>query len=89
MWRSVFRCNVTSLFHPNFEAFLSDARCAPAGVKRINSGVYTESGEALKAWLKLIVGDIRLLVEHGRRMTVTVNDVLIALKRRGRCVDTC
>jgi len=52
----------------------------------MGTGVYLESRTALDAFLRPILHDIVAIVEHGRRMTVTVTDVLLALKRNGRCV---
>ncbi len=51
----------------------------------MGTGVYLESRTALDAFLRPILHDIVAIVEHGRRMTVTVTDVLLALKRNGRC----
>ena len=51
----------------------------------MGTGVYLESRAALDAFLRPILHDIVIIVEHGRRMTVTVTDVLLALKRNGRC----
>jgi len=51
----------------------------------MGTGVYLESRTALDAFLRPILHDIVAIVEHGRRMTVTVTDVLLALKRTGRC----
>ena len=50
----------------------------------MGTGVYLESRTALDAFLRPILHDIVAIVEHGRRMTVTVTDVLLALKRNGR-----
>jgi histone H4 len=54
-----------------------------AGVKRISLGIYEEAPAALRAWLSKIIHDACALTEHARRMTVIVNDVLLALKRNG------
>lgn len=56
-----------------------------AGVKRISSGVYTEMRQVLVAFLKGVIPDATTLAEHCRRSTITVNDILLALKRRGMC----
>ncbi len=55
-----------------------------AGVKRIAQPTYQSVREALNAWLRKIVADTACLVENRRRFTVTLPDVLYALKRNGR-----
>jgi histone H3/H4 len=55
----------------------------PAGVKRISGGVYQEMRQVLVAFLRAAIPDAIALAEHCRRCTVTVNDILLALKRRG------
>lgn len=54
------------------------------GVKRMGRSAYADSRTALNAFLRPIVHDIVLLAEHGRRFTVKVTDVLLALKRNSR-----
>lgn len=54
-----------------------------AGVKRMSEGIYTEVPLALRAWLKAIVKDAVVYADHARRFTLTVNDVILALKRNG------
>ena len=54
-----------------------------AGVKRINAGIYDEAPTAMRSWLGKIIRDAVTLTEHSRRFTVTINDVLMALKRNG------
>eukprot|EP00890_Picochlorum_soloecismus_P003186 jgi/Picsp_1/3869/NSC_01381-R1_histone h4 len=54
-----------------------------AGVKRIHSGIYEEAPQALRGWLSKMVHDACMYAEHGKRFTITVNDVLLALKRNG------
>ena len=54
-----------------------------AGVKRINEGIYEEIPTAMRAWMGGIIRDAATFTEHARRMTVTVNDILYALKRNG------
>jgi histone H4 len=57
-----------------------------AGVKRISAGIYEETPAALRTWLTKIVADACVFTEHARRYTVTLNDILMALKRNGMCV---
>lgn len=54
-----------------------------AGVKRIHNGIYEEAPQALRGWLSKMVHDACMYAEHGKRFTITVNDVLLALKRNG------
>jgi histone H4 len=54
------------------------------GVKRISLACYDSVRDALRDFLDVIVRDIAVLVEHRRRMTVCMPDVLLALKRNGR-----
>ncbi|OBT75374.1 hypothetical protein VF21_04690 [Pseudogymnoascus sp. 05NY08] len=54
------------------------------GVKRISAMIYDDTREAMKAHLQLILKDCIIFLEHANRKTVTVGDVLFALKRIGR-----
>lgn len=54
-----------------------------AGVKRMSEGIYTEAPLALRAWLSAIVKDAVVYADHARRFTLTVNDIILALKRNG------
>lgn len=55
-----------------------------AGVKRISVDTYDEARTALTSFLRTILKDVGVITEGARRMTVTVPDVLMALKRNGR-----
>lgn len=57
------------------------------GVKRISVDTYDEARTALTSFLRTILKDVGVITEGARRMTVTVPDVLMALKRNGRWVD--
>ena len=54
------------------------------GVKRISVDTYDEARTALSSFLRTILKDVGVITEGARRMTVTVPDVLMALKRNGR-----
>jgi histone H4 len=54
------------------------------GVKRISAGIYDEARTALKDFLNQVLRDVASYVEYENRKTVTVMEVLFALKRRGR-----
>lgn len=62
-----------------------------AGVKRINAGVYEEAPAALRGWLRRMIQDAAVYAEYGRRLTITLNDILLALKRNGVyvCLFVC
>jgi len=54
------------------------------GVKRISGGIYENIREALKARLEMILRDVVTFTEYRKAKTVTVHDVLFALRRIGR-----
>ena len=54
------------------------------GVKRISAMIYDDSRSVLKSFLGNVVRDAVTYTEHARRKTVTVLDVVYALKRAGR-----
>jgi len=53
------------------------------GVKRVNGGCYEECRANLSSFLNTIVADAVTYMEHSRRKTVTLQDVVLALKRNG------
>ena len=54
------------------------------GVKRISSLIYDEIRETLKIFLEEVIRDVISYTDYAKRKTVTVTDVLFALKRHGR-----
>lgn len=54
------------------------------GVKRIGLGVYDEVRTELRRFLGTVIEGATIFAEHAHRMTVSLNDVLLALKRQGR-----
>ncbi|KAL6836485.1 histone H4 [Trichoderma sp. SZMC 28015] len=54
------------------------------GVKRISATVYDETRLAMKAFLESVLHDAVAYVEYRRAKTVTLEDILHSLKRRGR-----
>ncbi|GAB4821183.1 hypothetical protein N2152v2_008229 [Parachlorella kessleri] len=54
-----------------------------AGVKRISGGVVEEVQSVLRSWLSIVVPRATTYAEHARRMTVTLNDMLLSLKASG------
>lgn len=55
-----------------------------AGVKRLSGLIYDETRSCLRIFLESILRDTVLYMEHSKRKTVTVMDVLYALKRNNR-----
>jgi len=54
------------------------------GVKRLSGLVYDEVRGVLRVFLEETISDAVTYSDHARRKTVTAQDVLYALKRRGR-----
>ena len=54
------------------------------GVKRISGLIYNEVRMTIKGFLEDIIKDAVAVTEHAKRKTVTVLDVVYALKRNGR-----
>ncbi|KAL6698178.1 histone-fold-containing protein [Trichoderma pleuroticola] len=54
------------------------------GVKRISAMVYEETRVALKGFLQGVLKDAVTYVDYRKAKTVTLEDVLHSLKRRGR-----
>ncbi|KXX82073.1 Histone H4.2 [Madurella mycetomatis] len=54
------------------------------GVKRISAGIYDSIREALKSRLTMILRDCVTYTEYRNQKTVTVNDVIFALRRIGK-----
>lgn len=59
------------------------------GVKRMAGGIHQEVSTVLRSYLGAMIQDVAALAEYGRRMTVTLADVLLALKRRGTTMYGC
>lgn len=53
------------------------------GVKRIGTGVYEEMRRNIRAFVKSTLADATKFTEHARRKTVTVQDMIEALKHQG------
>jgi histone H4 len=54
------------------------------GVKRISGLVYEETRGVLKVFLEEVIKDAVTYTTHAKRSTVSVMDVVYALKRNGR-----
>lgn len=58
-----------------------------AGVRRIAGGVYQEMRQTLVSFVTGVVHDAITVAEHCRRMTITVNNILLVLKHRNMYDD--
>ncbi|CAG8613766.1 11285_t:CDS:2 [Paraglomus occultum] len=56
------------------------------GVKRISAGIYEEARHALRHFLTETLRDVVTYCEYEKKKTVTVMEVLLALKRRGKTI---
>ncbi|KAL7789042.1 histone-fold-containing protein [Trichoderma ceciliae] len=56
------------------------------GVIRISAGIYEEVRGALKDYLTQVLRDAVTYVEHRKAKTITTEDVLHSLRRRGRTI---
>ncbi|KAI9787160.1 MAG: Histone H4 [Geoglossum umbratile] len=54
------------------------------GVKRISAPIYEDLRAALSQFLREVLKDCAIFLDHSSRKTITVTDVIFALKRRGR-----
>ncbi|EHK98725.1 Histone-fold containing protein [Glarea lozoyensis ATCC 20868] len=54
------------------------------GVKRISADIYSSMKTALKDYLTKVLNDAVQITSHCNRKTVTVPDVIFALRRQGR-----
>ncbi|RCN30940.1 core histone H2A/H2B/H3/H4 [Ancylostoma caninum] len=54
-----------------------------AGVKRISGLIYEETRGVLRQFLEKVIHDAVMYTEHAKRKTVTVMDVVYAVKRQG------
>ena len=77
--RKVLRDNIQGITKPAIRRL-----ARRGGVKRISGLIYEETRGVLKVFLENVIRDAVTYTEHARRKTVTVHDVLYALKRQGR-----
>jgi histone H4 len=77
--RKVLRGNMEGISRPAIRRL-----ARRGGVKRLSGLVYEETREVLKNFLTDVIRDAITYTEHARRKTVTANDVVYALRRRGR-----
>ncbi|XXG98417.1 mitochondrial 54S ribosomal protein YmL19 [Hypoxylon texense] len=77
--RKILRDNILGVTKPAIRRL-----ARRGGVKRISAQIYDEARAAVKARLEEIIKDCVVYTEYRQRKTVTINDVLHALKRMGR-----
>lgn len=77
--RHVLRDNIQGITKPAIRRL-----CRRGGVKRISGELYGESRTVLKAFLEDVIRDAVTYTEYAKRKTVSVGDILYALKRQGR-----
>ena len=77
--RQVLRDNIQGVTKPAIRRL-----ARRGGVKRISGLIYEETRAVLRVFLENVIRDSLTYAEHGRRLTVTLKDVLYSLKRQGR-----
>ncbi|KAK7927083.1 histone [Apiospora marii] len=79
--RKVLRDNINGITKPDIRRL-----ARRGGVKRISAHVYSETRHAMRAYLEMILKDAAQYCEYRRAKTITLNDILYALRRHGRPV---
>ncbi|KAI1095748.1 histone-fold-containing protein [Rostrohypoxylon terebratum] len=77
--RKILRDNIQGITKPAIRRL-----ARRGGVKRISAQIYDEVRVALRARLENIIKDCVIYTEYRQAKTVTINDVLHALRRIGR-----
>ena len=77
--RKVLRGNIDGITKPAIRRL-----ARRGGVKRLSGLVYEELRATLRSFLENVIRDAVTYTECARRRTVTVFDVVYALRRRGR-----
>ncbi|XP_043462986.1 histone H4-like [Leptopilina heterotoma] len=78
-YRKVFRDNIRGITKGDIRRL-----ARRGGVQRISGLIYELSRNVLKLFLENVIRDAVTFTEHARRQTVTVMDVVYALRRQGR-----
>ena len=76
--RKVLRDNIQGITKPAIRRL-----ARRAGIKRISGLIYEETRSVLKDFLRNVIQDAVMYMEHAGRKTVAGLDVVYALKRRG------
>jgi histone H4 len=79
--RKILRENIEGISKPAIRRL-----ARRGGVKRLSGLIYEETRDVLKQFLKNVLHDAVSYTEHANRKTVTVMDVVYALKRQGRTI---
>jgi len=77
--RRILRDNIQGISKPEIRRL-----ARRAGIKRISGEFYEQGREALREFLKTIIGDAITYAEHANRKTIKAMDVIYSLKRNGR-----
>merc|ERR1712066_288192 len=77
--RKVLRDNIQGITKPAIRRL-----ARRGGIKRISGLIYEVTRSVLRVFLENMIRDSVTYTEHARRKTVTVMDILYALKRQGR-----
>lgn len=77
----VIRDNIAGISNPAIRRL-----ARRGGIKRVSGLVYDETRGVLKQFLTNILRDAVAYTQHARRNTVSVMDVVYALKRNGRTI---
>jgi histone H4 len=79
--RKMLRDNIRGITRPAIRRL-----ARRGGVKRIGLTIYDDVRALIKRFLEEVIHDTVTYTEHARRKTVTVMDVVYALKRQGRAL---
>lgn len=77
--RRILRDNIQGITKPCIKRL-----ARRAGVKRLSGLVYEETRGVLKVFLENVLRAAITYTEHGRRRTVSVEDIIYGLKNQGR-----
>ncbi|KAI8633420.1 histone-fold-containing protein [Xylariaceae sp. FL1651] len=77
--RKILRDNILGITKPAIRRL-----ARRGGVKRISGSIYDETRSVLRKRLEEIIRDCVVYTEYRQAKTITINDVLHALRRQGR-----
>ncbi|KAK6827946.1 hypothetical protein PG987_011287 [Apiospora arundinis] len=80
-YSKVLRDNINGITKPDIRRL-----ARRGGVKRISAHVYQETRGALRSYVEMVLRDATTYCEYRKAKTITLNDVLHALRRHGRPV---
>ena len=79
--RKVLRDNIQGITKPAIRRL-----ARRGGVKRIAGPVYGEVRDVLRRFVDGVVRDATAYTEHAKHKTVSVQDIIAALRKRGRAI---